>query len=97
MEQSQVIAQRLGAIEVKMHELSRGVVAVRNRTPGVGRIALGVALGLFLYSAICLVVTIIFWGIIVAAIAGGAAGAARGMGGPQGTNQPFALPQQRNR
>jgi hypothetical protein len=94
MDQTQVIAQRLGAIEIKMNELSRGVAAVRYRTPGVGRIAMGVALGLFLYSAICLVITVLFWGIIIAGIAGAAS---RGAGGPQGANQPFALPQQRNR
>lgn len=100
MEQTQVIAQRLGAIELKMNELSRGVAAVRYRTPGVGRIAMGVALGLFLYSAICLVITVLFWGLIVAGIAGaaaGAAGGAGGAGGAKGPNQPFALPQQKNR
>ncbi|MGH7242755.1 MAG: hypothetical protein ACREJD_05000 [Phycisphaerales bacterium] len=77
MEQSKEIVGRLEQIESKMHELSRGVAAVRYKTPGVGKIAIGVALGLFLYSVIGMIVMMLFWGIIAAAIAGGTAAASQ--------------------
>jgi hypothetical protein len=94
MEQSELIERRLAAIEIKVYELCRGVAAVRYGIPGIFRIAIGVALGLALYSAICILTAVLFWGAVIAGMAGAGAGLA---GGLKGANQPSSLPQQGNR
>lgn len=83
MDPSQEVVKRLGSIESQMYEVRRGIAGVRSQTPGITRIAIGVAAGLFLYSAICMIVMILFWGFIAAAIVGGAAAAGQKAGGGQ--------------
>lgn len=70
MEQTELIVQRLNAIENTVYQIGRGVAAVRYGTPGVFRIAIGVALGMLLYSAISLLIKWIIVALGIAAFVG---------------------------